>query len=339
MRRDDSQIWTPDGRPGRETSKRIWHPGGLHITGGGVPEWRTEHHPDAERSPIPVCFTPDALEAMLTTVGSLPPETGGKGFGPPDRFGIDVFEFDQAGSAGASGAVYSPDVRWGEERRIHHLNLPDDHMRLWTCDAHSHPGGYGRLSRKSGEGLGDLGYIQAILKLNVAVKYWMAPVLTFEESGQVVIHPWVVDRDRSHEPMIAEFVVCQARDFPEREYDAAWLASLEEVSSGSEVEVVFEVMVPWDTPRQAEVMIRGSVPALGSWASPGLPLQRVRPGHYAGRACLPCGQPFEWKVTRGESWATVEKNHAGEDMGNRRDVAGAGATCIAMVESWADTDP
>jgi len=51
------------------------------------------------RAPFPMCFTEAALEHLLATVGTEPPETGAKGFGPQAVIGFDVVEFDEAGSA------------------------------------------------------------------------------------------------------------------------------------------------------------------------------------------------------------------------------------------------
>jgi hypothetical protein len=108
------------------------------------------------KSPDPLCFTEEALDDLLRTVGSLPPETGAKCFGPKDSFGTDVVEFDERGSAAARATVYSPDAEWGAERQRHHLAQPDERMRVWTGDTHRHPGSGGHPSAKVGPGLGDM---------------------------------------------------------------------------------------------------------------------------------------------------------------------------------------
>ena len=89
-----------------------------------LPRWRVGHHPEATPANIEMCITPDALKAILLTVGRLPPETGGKGFGPGDLLGFDAFEFDEVGSARSSGSIYRPDEVWGElEQRQRRLQI------------------------------------------------------------------------------------------------------------------------------------------------------------------------------------------------------------------------
>ena len=193
---------------------------------GPVPRYKVAPHPDCQRAPIPVAITHEALNDLLVTVGRLPPESGAKCFGPKDRFGIDVVEFDVGGSAVAAGSVYSPDVVWGEQRCHFHLHQPDDRMRLWTADVHSHPGHYGRPSPKVGDGLGDLGYVEKVFELNPALLWFPIPILTRTATEEVWIHTWICHRDAPHKPLIADLWVCDADEFPEREFNPTWLASL-----------------------------------------------------------------------------------------------------------------
>ena len=79
-------------------------------------------------APFPMCFTKDAMAALLTTVATLPPETGAKGFGPPATIGFDVVEFDSSGSADADFAVYRPSAEWGSERQKFHLDQPGEYL-------------------------------------------------------------------------------------------------------------------------------------------------------------------------------------------------------------------
>jgi hypothetical protein len=188
--------------------------------------------PDSQqvaKAPFPLCFTGDALEQLLATVGSLPPETGAKGFGPLEGLGIDLVEFDEPASQTASGGVYSPDVAWGDERVQHHLNQPGSLMRVWTGDVHSHPGGLGQPSRKDGRGTGDLGYVEEVFAQNEAILWFLLPILTNTGEGmEVVIHPWVCKRGEPVGLYWAELKVCGASQFPPREFNPEWEASCSE---------------------------------------------------------------------------------------------------------------
>lgn len=176
-----------------------------------------------------MCFTPAALDQLLQTVGTKPPETGAKGFGPVDRIGFDLVEFDESGSAAASAAVYSPDAKWGGERQKFHLDQADSNMRLWTGDLHSHPGNFGRPSQKSGTGLGDLGYVEQVFNENEAMRWFLMPILTGSGDEEVTIHPWVVERSQNGDApkvYLAELRVCDVSEFPARQFNPAWEASV-----------------------------------------------------------------------------------------------------------------
>ncbi len=189
--------------------------------------WKDYDH--VARAPFPMCFTREALENLLRSVGNRYPESGAKGFGPKDRMGFDVVEFDRRGSSFAHGVMYAPDVEWGESRRIHHLTQPDENMRLWTGDAHSHPGHMGTPSRRSGHGLGDLGYAQLVFEENEWMEWFMLPILTGTGSGEVTLHPWVIHRFDPERPMIADGVeLCEPDQFPERSFNPVWLAQQDE---------------------------------------------------------------------------------------------------------------
>lgn len=194
-----------------------------------LPRWRVGQHLDAPRSPVPICFTESALEEMLRSVGSRPPETGAMALGPKDRLGIDAVEFDLSGSEQASGSVFSPDVSWHDSRRRFHLEQPDDRLRVWTGAIHSHPGDYGRPSLKVAPAIGDLGYVEAVFGENEWLQWFLLPILTGTATDEVVIHPWVCHRDNVHAPMLAELVVCEVNQFPEREFNPQWLESIGEL--------------------------------------------------------------------------------------------------------------
>jgi len=178
-------------------------------------------------APFPMCFTKDAMAALLTTVATLPPETGAKGFGPPATIGFDVVEFDSSGSADADFAVYRPSAEWGSERQKFHLDQPGDAMRLWSGDIHSHPGRFGPPSQKSGKALGDLGYVEEVFACNESMSWFLLPILTGTGSGadEVTIHPWVIERGQNGAPpkvYTAEVRVCDVSEFPVREFNPEW---------------------------------------------------------------------------------------------------------------------
>ncbi len=193
-----------------------------------LPRWRAALHENYPSAPFDVCFTPEALETVLRTVGSMRPETGAKGFGPVECLGFDVIEFDHAGSRDAGNGVYRPDVGWGNARCEHHLQQVGSETRLWTGDIHSHPGGGGLPSKRVGRGLGDLGYVELIFEENPTMLWFLLPILTGMggEYGEVVIHPWVCKRDGGL--MTANLRVCDIAEFPRREFNPEWLREQEE---------------------------------------------------------------------------------------------------------------
>jgi molybdopterin/thiamine biosynthesis adenylyltransferase len=184
--------------------------------------WRVGQHSGVPLSRIPMCFTQEAIEKLLISVGHFPPETGAKGYGPKDRMGFAVIEFDQKGSDQAGGAIYVPDVEWGDRTREYYLDQPDDKMMVWDGDLHSHPGGYGHPSPKAGTGLGDLGYVEEVFDQNEWMEWFFLPIITGSGTDDVVIHPWVCRRGRGHSPMLAELRICEVEEFPERECNPQW---------------------------------------------------------------------------------------------------------------------
>lgn len=238
-----------------------------------LPRWRAGQHLDAPRCPVPICFTESALNAMLLSVGSQAPETGAMALGPKDHLGIDAVEFDLSGSEQASGSVFSPDVVWHDSRRRFHLEQPDDRLRLWTGVIHSHPGEYGRPSLKVAPAIGDLGYVEAVFAANDWLQWFLLPILTGTATDEVVIHPWVCQRDDVHSPMLADLLVCEVNQFPEREFNPRWLVS------------IGESPIAKDTPDAVTGIIRdsaGSIPdTSASVTEPPLDSARIAPSAIA----------------------------------------------------------
>ena len=199
-----------------------------------------DDYPHVRVAPFPMCFTQEALDELMSSVGRRLPETGAKGFSPIDGVGFDVVEYDVRGSAKASGSVYSPDVSWGIERQEFHLNA--ENMRGWSGDIHSHP--YGEWSGRpsssaSGSAKGDLGYVRAVFEMNESMQYFLLPIITHGpmvlRSGSTVtgawLHSWVIERGREDEPMIACVKVCEASEFPTRIFNPEWEAALADSDS------------------------------------------------------------------------------------------------------------
>ena len=175
-----------------------------------------------ELAPVTLYLTSEVLEAIGSTVGSKPPETGAKLFGPSALAGADVLEFDVRGSARAGQAVYTPDSEWGDKRLAYWLLRPDADQRLWTGDVHSHPNGYGLPSSEVGEGLGDLGYARAVLEAVEWMEHFFFPIITGALSGEPHLWPWVMTRDRLGEAQYAQVVVGDVSDFPPRQFRSSW---------------------------------------------------------------------------------------------------------------------
>ncbi len=191
------------------------------------PDWKTKCEFD-------MCFSEEALNEILKSVGQKTPETGAKGFSPilsedpeaPYKIGFDITEFDEIGSQEASTSIYRPNEEWGTERVNFHLDADD--MRLWAGDIHSHPGSSGYPSGEVGDGLGDLGYVRKVFINFPYLRFFLLPIITLE-AGRIVIHPWVIDRTQPTVPLIANVRVCPPSEFPEIKPDYSALENLEEV--------------------------------------------------------------------------------------------------------------
>ena len=195
------------------------------------------------RARVDLFLTPEVVQGILETVGSHPPETGSKLFGPKDLGGADVIEMDERGSASASAAMYAPDTEWGDERMSFWLNQPEEHVRAWHGDVHSHPGDLGFPSAASGPGKGDLGYAAAVFEHNEAMQDYFLPIITGSGSDSCTLWPWVVSRDQPSEPRFAEVHICSIEEFPPRRFNPAWedgLAEKKEKPASDTNEDVFD---------------------------------------------------------------------------------------------------
>jgi molybdopterin/thiamine biosynthesis adenylyltransferase len=218
---------------------------------------RVGEHPDYPKAPFAMCFTREALCALVDSVGVRPPESGAMGFSPADHMGFDLVEFSSSGSANSGGAVYRPDSEWGLSRCQHHQNQPVEAMRLWSGDLHSHPGGMGHPSGKSGRALGDLGYVEEVFEMTEWMEWFFIPILTGTGTDDVTIHPWVCRRGRPVELMIADLQVCSASRFPKRVFNADWQercakAAEERARREAEAEATRRAKAAEQTPPPAE---------------------------------------------------------------------------------------
>jgi proteasome lid subunit RPN8/RPN11 len=128
---------------------------------------------------------------IMHTIGALPPESGGILLGPVGSDLVTDFYFDA--SARCTGATYAPD----------HLTLQRKMCEHWLPNgldmkgfAHSHPGGFDRLSE------GDLRYIGRLLAKNPDMNVFAAPIIVPE---QFRVRAIVVLRDRPDQPRLTHF--------------------------------------------------------------------------------------------------------------------------------------
>ncbi len=112
------------------------------------------------------------------------------------------------------------------------------------------------------------------------------------------------------------------------------LSALAALANVEKVTVEFDIWVPSDTPRDAQVYLVGNIPALHGWSLPGLSAERVDSGHYRAKIEVPTGTRIEYKLTRG-SWETVEKDAAGAEIANRTFSVDGPAKIEVTVGRWA----
>lgn len=182
--------------------------------------------PGTIRADDAVFLTPEALHTIASTVGSRPPESGAKLFGPSRFGGVDRVEFDERGSASAGSSMYVPDTTWADERIAFWLAQEDSSMRLWTGDVHSHPGGDGFPSLAVGKGLGDLGYAAEVLAAVEWMDAFFMPILTNTGSGRPRLWPWIVSSTAPGIACYADVEVAPVSCFPPRRFNHLWEPSL-----------------------------------------------------------------------------------------------------------------
>lgn len=172
--------------------------------------------PGVKRAALPMRMSPSAGDTLLATVGRKPAETGDFLFGPPDRLGVDVVEFDEVGSEAATRTVYSPDATWANARLDFWEAQPGEEQRTLVGIAHSHPGEVGIPSGDLGPGKGDLGYARLMLRCDSQRSFVFAPILTGTGTDRVTVWPWILVRERAEEGFlwVDDFSVAPLSEFP-----------------------------------------------------------------------------------------------------------------------------
>lgn len=137
-----------------------------------------------------VRITAPAYWAIVTTVGSKPPESGGLLLGPSATDEVTEFWFDP--HSRSSSTTYSPDTvamnrLLREEWRPRGLD--------WKGFVHSHPRGFEELTS------GDVDYIERLLASSKDMKRFVAPVLMPESYS---MRTFVVLAERPRVPLAAQ---------------------------------------------------------------------------------------------------------------------------------------
>lgn len=94
------------------------------------------------------------------------------------------------------------------------------------------------------------------------------------------------------------------------------------------------VVVPEDTPVNADIYMAGNQDALGPWQPKAFRLQRRSAREFQCELTLPIDTDLEYKFTRG-SWGTVEKTSEGDEIPNRRIRVTGNATIKVVIDGWA----
>ncbi|MBM3967309.1 MAG: hypothetical protein FJ308_19930 [Planctomycetes bacterium] len=96
------------------------------------------------------------------------------------------------------------------------------------------------------------------------------------------------------------------------------------------------VVVPEDTPANAELYMAGNHDSLGSWQPKSFRLERLSAREFTCQLKLPVGMELEYKFTRG-SWGTVEKTKDGVEIANRRIRVARDSKIAIEIKGWAKT--
>ena len=102
------------------------------------------------------------------------------------------------------------------------------------------------------------------------------------------------------------------------------------------VVVAFTVTAPPNTPKDQDLYISGSVPALGNWDAAGVRLAKGDDGKY--HATVPDllnAMDYTFKITRG-TWSTVETDASGKDIANRSFTSAKDGEVDVDVAGWID---
>ncbi len=107
--------------------------------------------------------------------------------------------------------------------------------------------------------------------------------------------------------------------------------------AGALATVTFRVQAPTGTPTGDTVFVAGDFQAWNP-GSPAYALTKQPDGRWTIALQLTAGAPIQFKFTRG-SWARVEKDANGNEIGNRTLTPVAGGTYDFTVQRWADLAP
>jgi hypothetical protein len=99
--------------------------------------------------------------------------------------------------------------------------------------------------------------------------------------------------------------------------------------------VTFDVMVPAETPAEADVTVLGSEASLGGDAAPGFHLRRQADGHYTGLVRLVRDAEVSYALWRQDVW-TPELSSEGAPMPRRSFRVEGDMTVSAQVLRWGE---
>lgn len=150
-----------------------------------------------------------AYDAILQTVGSRLPESGGILLGSREDFVVQKFVFDSSGST--SSAAYDPDI--ASINRIIKDEWKQNRLALLGF-IHSHPRGVSRLSGDWGNNTGDIGYTKAILKAVKDLKKFLVPIMySPKDGGKLEVFPYVAYSGDEDNYVSAEWHVLDDADY------------------------------------------------------------------------------------------------------------------------------